>query len=223
MKLSDFGISLLLDDTAELNPPLRPTSALESAKTPALPVSWGQSSAPRPLLEREVALTLEAGSAGGIGSPAIPPLTLGTRPVTQSLGARRGRGGIRSPQQLTQAGSIIGTPQYMAPELARGSHHAQPAADVFSLGVLAYELLTGELPFAQWPIFSQLGDQQPAIVPLRSRCPELAKELAELFGRCLAGSPVQRPTAQELAERLAALAPLPHSVSAQFSVRATAS
>jgi hypothetical protein len=58
--------------------------------------------------------------------------------------------------QLTAAGALLGTPIYMAPELARGAENASVASDVFAFGVLAYEMLTGKLPFATPPVLDAL-------------------------------------------------------------------
>ncbi len=62
---------------------------------------------------------------------------------------------------LTQGGSILGTPQYMSPEQARGRHEdMSPASDIWSLGVTMYELLTGERPFLADTLGQLLHDIQ---------------------------------------------------------------
>jgi serine/threonine protein kinase len=60
---------------------------------------------------------------------------------------------VDADSRLTQTGAALGTPDYMAPELWRGEP-ASPASDQYSLGVLAYELLTGQLPFSTSPVRS---------------------------------------------------------------------
>jgi serine/threonine-protein kinase len=101
--------------------------------------------------------------------------------------------------ELTQTGAIVGTPLYMAPELVHGARDAEPSADVFSFGVMAYELLAKDLPFASPPVMERLaGRLAPTPKPLRAQRPELPVELAALVDRCLADAPVGRPTAKEL-------------------------
>jgi serine/threonine-protein kinase len=91
---------------------------------------------------------------------------------------------------LTRAGDVFGTPAYMAPELANGVHDAQPSADIFAFGVLAYEMITGKPPFAEPPIVTWLrGAEIPA--------PELAG-VPDAIARCLELDPAARPTAAEL-------------------------
>ncbi|HEU0033301.1 MAG TPA: serine/threonine-protein kinase [Kofleriaceae bacterium] len=102
-------------------------------------------------------------------------------------------------RDLTQTGAILGTPMYMAPELAAGAEHACAASDVFSFGVVAFELLGGALPFDVPPVYAR-----PAPPPLASRCPHVRPEVCTLVDRCLAIDPAARPTAAALASALAA-------------------
>ncbi|MFO0595886.1 MAG: serine/threonine-protein kinase [Myxococcaceae bacterium] len=98
---------------------------------------------------------------------------------------------------LTAVGSLLGTPAYMAPELARGAQHASPASDLFALGLIAWELLTGRTPFAEPPVFIALaGRHLTAAPPLPAEVPDA---IATLVTRCLAEQPGQRPTADEFA------------------------
>jgi hypothetical protein len=71
---------------------------------------------------------------------------------------------------LTRAGDVFGTPAYMAPELANGVRDPAPASDVFALGVIGYELLSGRAPFAEAPIFARPFVAPTAVDPIIDRC-----------------------------------------------------
>ena len=96
--------------------------------------------------------------------------------------------------QLTAAGMVVGTPEYMAPEQARGQHDIGPAADVFSLGCVLFECLTGQAPFAGEHIAAVLAkilfDDAPKLRKLR---PALPPPLEALLGRMLAKNAADRP------------------------------
>jgi serine/threonine-protein kinase len=99
-------------------------------------------------------------------------------------------------------GAIIGTPAYMAPELARGARNARPASDMFALGLIAYELLSGREAWAREPFFTALSGQP--LGPVAALPGAVPKDVAAVVLRCLAESPAERPTAPEF---LAALEP----------------
>ena len=96
------------------------------------------------------------------------------------------RAGDADDQHLTQSGTIVGTPAYMAPEQAR-SEKIDARADLFSLGVVLYRLCTGRLPFRgenTMSILTSLAVDTPA--PPREINPEIPPRLATLIERLLA-------------------------------------
>jgi serine/threonine protein kinase len=84
----------------------------------------------------------------------------------------------------------------MAPELAYGSKLAQPPADMFSFGILAFEILTGQLPFERPAILSGILGEE--VKPTSARLPDLGEPLSETLARCLSMAPERRPTAREI-------------------------
>ncbi|HJS56575.1 MAG TPA: protein kinase [Vicinamibacteria bacterium] len=94
---------------------------------------------------------------------------------------------------LTTAGTVMGTPDYMPPEQAQGAA-ADFRSDIYSLGVVLFEVFTGRLPFggdtAMKVVMAHI--QQPAPAP-RTLNPRLPVELEAVIVRCLAKSPDQRP------------------------------
>jgi serine/threonine-protein kinase len=105
---------------------------------------------------------------------------------------------------LTQAGLILGTPTYMAPETLAGARHARPASDVFSFGVIAFELLTGGLPASDPPACVRLSGHSTWTPPsFIERAPMLPRNMAALLDRTLRSDMEARPSARELAAALA--------------------
>ncbi len=104
---------------------------------------------------------------------------------------------------LTETGVVFGTPSYMAAELVAGTKGATRSSDVFSLGVIAFELLTGRRAFRQSPLHARMeGRELPVADPFLAVCPALDPALAALLDRAIGHDPAARPTAKELAEAL---------------------
>jgi eukaryotic-like serine/threonine-protein kinase len=131
--------------------------------------------------------------------------------------------------ELTGAGTIMGTPAYMAPEQGMG-RALDGRADLFSLGCMLYRLTTGKLPFDHptlMAILTAIATEEPT--PVRELNPEIPKGLANLIHRLLAKKPAQRPenatvVAQELDSLIqqngpdGASKPLPNVVYAPMAV-----
>lgn len=100
---------------------------------------------------------------------------------------------------LTRTGTVMGSPLYMAPETWRGSKFASSQADMFSFGIIAYEILSGTRPFEAPFDNGQAYRQPPA---LAVRCPTVPTGVSTLIDACLLADPAGRPTADALIEAL---------------------
>ena len=109
---------------------------------------------------------------------------------------------------ITQLGTAVGTPTYMAPEQAAGDPATDHRADIYAFGCMAYELLANRPPFADLPphrlLIAHMSEMPKPVIELRPDCPPA---LASLIMQCLAKAPESRPaSATELLSRLDAVA-----------------
>lgn len=156
---------------------------------------------------RKLALALqEAHDAGVIHRDLKPSNVMIDKrgePIVMDFGVARRTG---DDVGLTRAGAPLGTPAYMPPEQVTGDGRAQgPPSDIYSLGVIMYELLTGQLPFC-----GDLASVANKILltpppPLRSHRPELSPALEAVCLKAMAKSPTDRfPSARAFAEAIVA-------------------
>ncbi len=111
----------------------------------------------------------------------------------------------RLTSELTQTQAVMGTPAYMAPEQASGrAKFAGPPADIYALGVILYEALTGATPFRDEDSIRLIGKViQDAPPSVRSKVPSVPKDLERVCLKCLEKEPGDRyPTAAALADDL---------------------
>jgi serine/threonine-protein kinase len=112
----------------------------------------------------------------------------------------------KGPSGLTQTSAVMGSPFYMAPEQMMSSKDVDPRADIWALGIILYELLTGAPPFVADTmaeiVFMVTQRDAPPLVTKRADVPP---ELAEAIARCMLREPAQRYA--NVAKLAAALAP----------------
>ncbi|MEX0816115.1 MAG: Stk1 family PASTA domain-containing Ser/Thr kinase, partial [Gaiellales bacterium] len=152
------------------------------------------------MFAREILDALRFAHRHGIIHRDIKPhnILIGERVKVTDFGIARA-----GTSQMTEAGSIMGTAQYLSPEQARGAP-VTAASDLYSVGIVLYEMLTGKVPFTgDSPIEIAMKHlNEPPKPPSRIR-PEIPEELDQVVLRALAKEPEQRyQTAEEFIEDL---------------------
>jgi len=145
-------------------------------------------------IAREAAEALDYAHRSGVVHRDVKPenvlLTEGYALVAD-FGIARALGG--GEQQLTSTGIVIGTPAYMSPEQASGTHELDARTDVYALGCVLYEMLAGEPPYtgptAQAIIARALTEAPRPIHPMRAGVPEAVDAM---IAKAMAGSPADR-------------------------------
>src|SRR6266576_1981851 len=93
---------------------------------------------------------------------------------------------------VTQTGTVLGTASYLSPEQAQGER-TTPASDLYSLGIVAFELLTGRRPFEGDSVAAEAAAHVTGVVPpVRELNPALPSELDPVFAKALAKDPARR-------------------------------
>jgi serine/threonine protein kinase len=169
----------------QLGRPLPPAYVVEILRPVASAIDYAHS---RSVLHRDI-------------KPTNIMLARDGRPVLNDFGLAQM---MNTHEALTVAGTVMGTPQYMAPEQCAGDA-VGPAADIYALSIVAYEMLTGRVPFrAATPAATLIAQMQEALPLPRSINPELSEEIESVLLKGLAKNPADRfGTASALVQALA--------------------
>jgi tetratricopeptide (TPR) repeat protein len=160
---------------------------------------------------RDVADALAAAHAQGVVHRDIKPdnvLLSGRHALVMDFGVAKAVSEATGRQQLTTVGVALGTPHYMAPEQAAADPHVDHRADIYAMGAMAYELLTGRPPFSgtssQQILAAHVTEAPQPVTKWRASVPPI---LAELVMRCLEKKAADRwQHAEDLIPSLEALA-----------------
>src|SRR5437870_8996058 len=159
----------------------------------------------------EVVDALAYAHAHGVVHRDIKPdnvLLSGRHALVMDFGVAKALSDASAGSRVTTAGVALGTPAYMAPEQAAADPHVDHRADLYAVGVLAYEMLCGKLPFsAATPQAMLAAHVTVAPEPVTQNRQAVPAALSELVMRCLEKHPADRwQRADELLAQLEVMA-----------------
>ena len=162
---------------------------------------------------REIALALDFAHRKGVVHRDIKPenlLLIDGQAMLADFGIARALGADKG-ESLTSTGMSIGTPAYMSPEQASGESGIDARTDIYSLGCVLYEMLTGEPPFSgptMQAVIARVMTETPR--PITAVRPSVSRQLAGAVAQAMAKTPADRPaTAGEFARLLESTATMP--------------
>ncbi|MGE5137640.1 MAG: serine/threonine protein kinase, partial [Gemmatimonadota bacterium] len=202
--LSHPGIAHVYD-YGDADPPHPPFLVMEVVDGPSLAgvLAGGPLEAAQTMdVVAQTAAGLAAAHAAGLIHRDIKPANLLLGPDGQLKITDFGIAHAAGSAPLTRTGTLVGTPGYLAPERAAG-RPAVPASDLYSLGIVAYECLTGSVPFGGTPLEVAAAHRERPLPPLPPHVPgPVAALVAELTGKDPQDRPASAGAAAERAGQL---------------------